>query len=482
MFNCSAQPGMAAVFMELISFESSAFRSRKAVDLGLVDHTMEECRLIWADAVVIGVVDTGSRLDPNSGQLYEGIACAPDRVIRENDRVIFVAKNANPKAAGPFSRGAELAEVPKIRTRKLCNILVCGWREAWNDSARLRARISDLAQGLEKGSRLEFLNAVEPDYFAEVMDGAGFQRYEDSALGRQGWDNGGIRITHWHGDACNLGTLQAVLQSCGENTFESTVILGTRMGEKAPNQSRDMRVMCTMLLMRRVFEELFPDSSLHIVGENCIDATSDLALTSLENHTPDFVNTQAIYARALTMALAYPLAQPAIAQLFYTHTDSPYLRFVYAGREVIPFGPATFAQVTMAVARTFEGAVCIGYMTKDGDREFAPHPSASHTYTDGDVVLIFVNAGVPHRQLSADAVKRRPSKTSVQGWMQKQSATLSAATTTLARGASEVAQSVVEVTADMTSAYVGSDKVASEAEFASLPKIDQGPSSAAGAG
>ena len=58
---------IAAVFMELLSFENFAFRSKKAVDLGLVGKTMEECRLIWADAVVVGVIDTRIRLDPKIG-------------------------------------------------------------------------------------------------------------------------------------------------------------------------------------------------------------------------------------------------------------------------------------------------------------------------------------------------------------------------------------------------------------------------------
>jgi hypothetical protein len=174
-----------------------------------------------------------------------------------------------------------------------------------------------------------------------------------------------------------------------DNKFEAAVILGTVAGKKLPPASRDMRVVSTMLLLRKAFNDLYPNKYLHVVGENCIDSTAALALVPVGKHLPDFVNTQAIYARALTMGLAYPFAQPAIAQLFYQDTTSPYLKLAEAGNSVIPFGRATFAQVTQAVARKFPGAVCIGYLTKEGDRHFAPHPNHAHDYKDGDFLLIF---------------------------------------------------------------------------------------------
>ena len=153
-----------------------------------------------------------------------------------------------------------------------------------------------------------------------------------------------------------------------------------------------MRVISTLLLVRKAFDQLFPGTYLHAVGENCFDSTASLALTPYGKHQADFVNTQAIYARALTLTLAFPLSQPAIAQLFYQQSDSPCLKLASAGNEVIPLGTATFAQVSRAVAKKYHGAVCIGYMTQEGDRVFAPHPNSSYTYEDGDFVLFFMRA------------------------------------------------------------------------------------------
>ena len=64
MFNCSAYPGMSGVIMELISFEGFSFRSKEASELSLVGKTFEQCSLIWADAVVVGVVDTRAHGTP----------------------------------------------------------------------------------------------------------------------------------------------------------------------------------------------------------------------------------------------------------------------------------------------------------------------------------------------------------------------------------------------------------------------------------
>ena len=105
----------------------------------------------------------------------------------------------------------------------------------------------------------------------------------------------------------------------------------------------------TMLLLRRVHADLPDQPPLHVVGENSLDATAVLALgpTSKRCMVPDFVNTQAIYARALAQALAYPVMAPAISQLFMVEKDSPQLVLHPAGTEFLPEGRWSFAQVCL---------------------------------------------------------------------------------------------------------------------------------------
>ena len=149
------------------------------------------------------------------------------------------------------------------------------------------------------------------------------------------------------------------LVGCLKNDCPSPrVVISELNSPDLPSSSRDMRVISTLLLVRKAFDQLFPGTYLHAVGENCFDSTASLALTPYGKHQADFVNTQAIYARALTLTLAFPLSQPAIAQLFHQQSDSPCLKLASAGNEVIPLGTATFAQVSRAVAKKYQGAVC----------------------------------------------------------------------------------------------------------------------------
>merc|ERR1712061_140489 len=101
-------------------------------------------------------------------------------------------------------------------------------------------------------------------------------------------------------------------------------VLGSMFSEKqdaaAMNpKSRDTRVLSTILLLRQAHAEVYGAIPLHIVGENELDGTSSLASkkeAGKEKFFPDFINTQAIYARVLCQAVAYPVMMSAIYQLF----------------------------------------------------------------------------------------------------------------------------------------------------------------------
>ena len=73
--------------------------------------------------------------------------------------------------------------------------------------------------------------------------------------------------------------------------------------------------------------EVFKNAPLHVIGENNFDSTLPLAhaVTSKESKK-DLINTQAINARGLVQALAFPTMQPAVAQLFHDTPGNPSLR------------------------------------------------------------------------------------------------------------------------------------------------------------
>ena len=68
-----------------------AFRSKKAIDAGVVGMTMGDLRFHFNKAVVVGVADTSKRLNPQKPEKDNGIACSHARVITENDRIVIRA-------------------------------------------------------------------------------------------------------------------------------------------------------------------------------------------------------------------------------------------------------------------------------------------------------------------------------------------------------------------------------------------------------
>lgn len=109
---------------------------------------------------------------------------------------------------------------------------------------------------------------------------------------------------HHKGDACDESVLAELF---GKGTVYSTaIVLGSGPSVSLPAAICDSRVLQMMLILRKLTED--GEQTMHVIGENSVDQTSQLALgphvTSLSD--ADFVNTQAIIARTLVLNLAYP--------------------------------------------------------------------------------------------------------------------------------------------------------------------------------
>ena len=90
------------------------------------------------------------------------------------------------------------------------------------------------------------------------------------------------------------------------------------------------------------------------------------------------INTQAMYARGLVQALAFPLMQPAVAQMFHNTNLAPKLKMYRIGHAIINVGRASFADITHTVANheRMNGAVCLGFVHA-GEIVIAPPPELS---------------------------------------------------------------------------------------------------------
>ena len=63
-------------------------------------------------------------------------------------------------------------------------------------------------------------------------------------------------------------------------------------------------MLSVLLLLRHLLKDA--TAPVHIIGENQEDTTALLALAPHKTHDPDFINTQAIVARALCQSIAFP--------------------------------------------------------------------------------------------------------------------------------------------------------------------------------
>ena len=99
-----------------------------------------------------------------------------------------------------------------------------------------------------------------------------------------------------------------------------------RLGPQLNERSADTRVLDILLLLRYLHRRSpHANVRLHIVGENQQDETSRLALTPRaagDTQPSDFINTQAICARALVLTLAYPIIIDALHALFDPESDT----------------------------------------------------------------------------------------------------------------------------------------------------------------
>ena len=73
------------------------------------------------------------------------------------------------------------------------------------------------------GSRLVFLNRLDPETFANRMKGGNFEKSLEG-----GWEQNGVVIQHTEGDSATKETLRAVLANW---CFEAAIVMGSLAGK-----------------------------------------------------------------------------------------------------------------------------------------------------------------------------------------------------------------------------------------------------------
>ena len=450
MFDSAAQPGLAAVLLELFDFDSACLRAcsvaaleRKLRSDGsrrqLAGATVAQAAGLWRDAILCGVAsETCSFADG-------GFAVDPSRVIERDDTLLLLSHSPFPTAAAARG-GAKVAagaqytasggateallarahDDAKLFGRKRQNVIVCGWRSKWNATPTLLCdRLHGLALDLKPGSEIILFNALSPSQFSELIAQGGLAplaprdgEMEGRARGLPRWkiaDAENVSVAHFQGDAACREDLEALLELA---VLDTAIVFGSTAATELSGSSRDTRVLATLLQLRALSLEQqarVPSARpIHVVGENEDDMTSLLALAPrLSAHhascqkpgkqtPPDFVNTHAIMARVLAAALAYPKMTPAVEDLFDGHTPSGAAVMLVNPAACLPLGePIAFDAAAACVSASFDGdvsrqtskrflpgCVCLGFVNPGGELTVVPPPHSTHKYEQGDRLVV----------------------------------------------------------------------------------------------
>ena len=422
MFICAAQPGLSRILLAMLDFEGKAIRRRRATNLRsgpnnsyghCIGRTFGEVRKHFSAAVFIGMIKPGMSQEEIKRRGY-GLCPDPDKVIEPDDMLIFVGAKSSPVGStymtirfNEYQAAARKIreQHPEIEKNRLANsdtnskvqsnLLVCGWRPIWQHyPKRLYARMTEIARQRLPGSVMVFVNAVPADAFAAIMKEAGL-----TAAGANEFELPapfkGIKVRHKSGDAANPAMLKPVID---EMTINTAIVLGTQANHTLAGNHRDTRVLNILLLLRKLWSEKNEGVPMHIVGENSEDMTARLALaprragddgTKGIAHAPDFVNSQAVTARALAQTLAYPLIQPAVQDLFSEEDDAANIVSVDAS-EYCPLNVKLKYGVVRALvlSGTGERSICIGLLHDTGETELLPAHDKEVMLNENDRLVI----------------------------------------------------------------------------------------------
>ena len=302
------------------------------------------------------------------------------------------------------------------------NMLICGWRPVWSEHPeRLQTRITEIVALRSTGSMITFVNFVEADIFAELMKSMDIKALPASQLHPMFEMSGhaeGVLIRHIYGDAAEPEVIASII---AEQTVHTVIVMGTQANIRLPSISRDTRVLNIMLLLRKFWFVKAESVPMHIVGENQQDMTAKLALgprkvnniseERLEKttgaaggrrhgqfveHQPDFINTQAVFARAMAQTLAYPLIRFAVNELLSKgegYTDV----IITPAREYLPLGVPLLYGVVRALVLQARGerSICLGIMPISGDPKINPGHDKKYTFTKDDRLVILTRELLP---------------------------------------------------------------------------------------
>jgi hypothetical protein len=237
----------------------------------------------------------------------------------------------------------------------------------------------------------------------------------------------GVSWEHVEGDPADVQVVEKLLKEKLLKKPDVVVILSTQGQpevDEIPQACQEKRLLVIMLQLRHLLQKIWDKegNGVHVVVENSLDQTAELALgpPGGDGHRqPDFLNSQAMAARALCQALANPDIHSCISELWDEQESNPSIAIMEAGdilglkadspgysEKTLAFG---VVQQLVASARHFDVgwkdkhlAICVGYIVEatadtQEDVVLAPPQEDRRVYTATSRLVCFVRREDPDK-------------------------------------------------------------------------------------
>ena len=351
MVQSTRQPGLSAVFTELLDFDGCEIYVEPQPDL--TGKTFADAVNAYDSCNLIGLCDAAGRISLNP---------APDTLVTADMKAILIAEDDSTIRLDPRTEVPGLAAAaPVSRTPQPDRTLLIGWNR------RAPLIVTELSRYVDAGSLLT-IAADLPDLAALT---AGLHLASDK-----------LTVEVKHVDASRAGELAAL----DPLSYQHILVLG--YGDHLPPQPADTKTLVTLLHLRRLSEG--DDRKAGIVSEMIDVRNRELArVTRVE----DFV----VSNKLVSLMLAQASENEHLEAIFKDLLDEDGVEICLKPIEsYVPLGAPTdfYAVSDAAIAR---GEVAIGHHRLDATDESGrglggiiinPTKSEKLTYNPGDRAIV----------------------------------------------------------------------------------------------
>ena len=343
----SRQPGLSAVYTELLDFDGAEIYTTE--EPKLEGKSVAEAAMSYETSTIIGLVYPEGNVDLNVDKAHR---------ILKGERLILIAEDDDAITFKPFTGSIDRSLIRKAEEQKIApeRTLLLGW----NRRAPMIA--SELSRFVAPGSVLTVV-ADTPDLAAKAR-----------RISLHG-DNLALDIRE--GDSSSRGEIRAL----DPLSYDHVLVLGSN--EDLEAQPADTRTLVTLLHLRQIAENAGRHSS--VVSEMIDVRNRELAEVSKAD---DFVVSNKLVSLMLAQAAENEYMTRIFGSLLDENGSELYLKpstdYVETGAEVDFY--------TVTIAAMLQGQTAIGYRRRNGadiwSVKINPSKSEKITFSEGEQVVV----------------------------------------------------------------------------------------------